>query len=505
MAGKVLFTVNSQDLYGEETLREASRQGEEIAQTLNSSGRLPPGVEFVFHGVVTTSDEALAAHKREAEGFIAHLTWNKTFSPAQMHTEGLLWTKASRKPFGVMHTQFFPTIPYDTLDQDYMNNNQDAHGGREYCHGLRQVGLPFAPFTGDWRKPEYQARIGRWVQQALAEGGAAVGATEDSRQVPFGDRERSLARTAVSNARSIRCVRFGGKMRQVHVTDGNPSAARVDHGWEVLDFGVGDLVDAVARVSRDETAALLRDWSRRLDMSCIAADPIKWEGIIDQVRLYLAIRAILRESRASAFTTSFQQTHGLRALPGLAVQMLMADGIGFGPEGDWKTACLGRLIHLALQAKGSGVAGWWTLMEDYIYDFDEEVILGSHMLEISTAAAGSKPVADVMQLTIGDSGYPARAIFDVKPDRAVNLCLLDMRSHWELVALPVQVIKGTPTPKLPTARAVYRPVKGSFTEAIDRCLLAGVCHHTVQASGLESPEIAALAASMSHTELRMLA
>jgi L-arabinose isomerase len=238
-------------------------------------------------------------------------------------------------------------------------------------------------------------------------------------------------------------------------------------------------------------------------MSCIAADPIKWEGVIDQARLYLAIRDILRNNKASAFTTSFQQTHGLRALPGLAAQMLMADGIGFGPEGDWKTACLGRLTHLALQAKGSG-AGWWTLMEDYIYDFEEEVILGSHMLEISTAAAGTKPVAEVMQLSIGDSGYPARAIFDVKADKALNICLLDMRSHWELVALPVQVVRGRPTPKLPTARAVYRPLNGSFTEAIDKCLLAGVCHHTVQASGLEAPEIAALAASMTNTELRLL-
>jgi L-arabinose isomerase len=503
MPAKVLFSVNSQDLYGPETLHEASQQGEEIARTLNSSGRLKD-VELVFHGVVTTSDESVAAHKRGAEdGFVAHLAWCKTFSPAQMHTEGLLWTRRSGRPFGVMHTQFVPTIPYDTLDQVYMNNNQDAHGGREYCHGLRQVGLQFTPFTGDWRNPGYQARIGKWAEQAVSGRVDVPGFADTAQQVGFGAAERSAAERAVAEARAIRCVRFGGKMRQVHVTDGNPSAARVDHGWEILDFGVGDLVEAVSRVQRDETAAVLRDWSQRLDMSCVAADPIKWEGVIDQARLYLAIGETLRQNKASAFTTSFQQTHGLRALPGLAVQVLMADGIGFGPEGDWKTACLGRLMHTVLQARQRG-SGWWTLMEDYIYDFEEEVVLGSHMLEISTAAAGTTPVADVMQLSIGDSGYPARAIFGVRADKAFNICLLDMRSHWELVALPVQVVTGKPTPKLPTARAVYTPANGSFTEAIDRCLLAGVCHHTVQVSGLNAPEIAALAASMVNTKLCLL-
>ena len=276
MPGKVLFTVNSQELYGAETLREASRQGEEMTRTLNSSGRLPDDVELVFHGVVKTSDEALAAHRRGAEGFVAHLAWCKTFSPAQMHTEGLLWTKGSGKPFGVMHTQFVPTIPYGTLDQAYMNNNQDAHGGREYCHGLRQVGLPFTPFTGNWRKPEYQARIGRWAQQALSGTVAGPSLAGTAQQVGFGEVERSLAQTTVANARSIRCVRFGGKMRQVHVTDGNPSAARVDHGWEVLDYGVGDLVEEVAKVDRDETAGVLRDWPG--DLICPASPPTQSNG-----------------------------------------------------------------------------------------------------------------------------------------------------------------------------------------------------------------------------------
>jgi L-arabinose isomerase len=503
MSGKVLFSVNSQDLYGPETLHEANRQGEEIARALNSSGHLPAEVELIFHGVVTNSEKSLEAHKRGGDGFVAHLAWCKTFSPAQMHTEGLLWTKRAGIPFGVLHTQFVPTIPADTLDQAYMNNNQDAHGGREYCHGLRQVGLPFIPFTGDWRKPELRARIGRWTQGVLSGRVHAAAFGSDARPGESNNGEPSPMRAAVARARGIRCVRFGGKMRQVYVTDGNPSAARVDHGWEVLDFGAGDLVDAVARVDRDETAAVLRDWAGRFDMSRVAADPIKWEGVIDQARLYLAVKSILRANQATAFTTSFEQTHGLKALPGLAVQVLMAEGVGFGPEGDWKTACLGRLAHLALEAKRA--SGSWSLMEDYVYDFEEGVILGSHMLEISTAAAGAKPVVDVMQLSIGDSGYPARAIFDVKPGMAFNMCLLDLRTHWEIVALPVEIVAWKPTPKLPTAKAVYRPVNAGFTDAIDRCLLAGVCHHTIQVSGLASGEIQELAAAMTNTVSRMLA
>jgi L-arabinose isomerase len=503
MSGKVLFSVNSQDLYGPETLHEANRQGEEIARSLNSSGHLPSGIEVIFHGVVTNSEKSLAAHRRGADGFLAQLAWCKTFSPAQMHTEGLLWTKRAGTPFGVLHTQFTPTIPADTLDQAYMNNNQDAHGGREYCHGLRQVGLQFTPFTGDWRKPEYQSRIGRWLQ-AVHSGSAPAPVPEKHAPEPGANGgEPSPMRAAVAKARGIRCVRFGGKMRQVHVTDGNPSAARVDHGWEVLDFGVGDLAGAVARVEREETATVLRDWARRFDMSRVAEDPIKWEGVIDQARLYLAIKSILRENHATAFTTSFEQTHGLRALPGLAVQVLMSEGIGFGPEGDWKTSCLGRLAHLALEAGGMS-SGWWSLMEDYVYDFVERVILGSHMLEISTAAAGTKPVIDVMQLSIGDSGYPARAIFDVKAGKAFNACLLDMRDHWELVALPVDILAWKPTPKLPTAKAVYRPVNGSFTDAIDQCLLAGVCHHTIQVSGLAAQDIREMAAAMTNTAGRLL-
>ena len=503
MVKSVLFTVNSQDLYGPETLREASEQGQEIAKQLNGSGQLPNEVELVFHGVVTNPDESLAAHRRGTEKCIAHLAWCKTFSPAQMHTEALFWTKRAGTPFGVLHTQFVPTIPYLTLDQAYMNNNQDAHGGREYCHGVRQVGLPFTPFAGDWREPEFRARIGQWIRSALAGTVAAAPLGETERDDGSDAAESSKARSVIAKARRIRCVRFGGKMRQVHVTDGNPSAARVDHGWEVLDFGAGDLAEAVSNVGRAEAAGVVRDWARAFDMSRIAADPIKWEGVIDQARLYIAAGTILRENNATAFTTCFQQTHGLRALPGLAVQKLMAEGIGFGPEGDWKTACLGRMMHLALEAKRPS-EGWWSLMEDYIYDFEEEVVLGSHMLEISTAAAAAKPVVDVMQLSIGDSGYPARAIFDVKSGKAFNICLLDMRTHWELIALPVEVIAWKATPELPTAKAVYRPIDGTFTSAIDRCLLAGVCHHVIQVSGLERKQIVALGAAMTNTICRLL-
>jgi len=313
---------------------------------------------------------------------------------------------------------------------------------------------------------------------------------------------------AVKEARGIRCLLIGGKMQWVTVTDGEAAQARVDHGWEIMHVGVGDLAEAVQEIAnslegRERVAAVVKDWTKRFDFGRINADPIKWESVIDQARLYLAIKGLLEQAEATAFTTCFHATHGLKALPGLASQILQLEGYGFGAEGDWKQACLGRQVHLTLKALGLPTA--WSFMEPYIWDLVGGRTLGSHMLEPSPAIATGTPVVDVFQLTIGKSGFPARLLFDAKPGPALDLCLLDLGDHWEVLIKAQEIVPCEPTPALPTAASLTKPAKGgNHTKLINATLVAGSCHHDVQVKDMTVDQAVAMVNNMPNTVARLL-
>ena len=501
----------SQTLYGPATLREAEQQGQEMVQALNDGGHLPHGVEVVWGCVVVDDQVSLAAQQAvlDNSGYIARIVWPKTFSPSEMHIPAFQAAKAAGTPVILMATQYRPEIPFATLDQPYMNNNQSAHGCPEVSNGARRAGLGITPVTGDWRSAECQNALGA-ILQTVIDGKYQPVKLEDvshAETVDLGKYQSIVA--SVKKDRGIRCLMIGGKMQWVTVTDGDAAQARVDHGWAVLHVGVGDLVAAVAKIAdsedgRGRVAAVLHDWTSRFDFSRINADPIKWESVIDQARLYLAIKDLLTQSGATAYTTCFHDTHGLKALPGLASQVLQTEGYGFGAEGDWKQACLGRLVHDTM--KGLGVVKpSWSFMEPYIWDLVGGRTLGSHMLEPSPAIATGTPIVDVFQLTIGDSGFPARLIFNSAPGPALDLCLLDLGDHWEVLIKAQDIVAGEPTPALPTANSLTVPAHGgNHAKLINATLVAGSCHHDIQVKDMTVEQAVAMANAMPNTIARVL-
>jgi L-arabinose isomerase len=507
---KVRFDVLSQMLYGPATLAEAEKQGREIVQALNDGGQLPPGVEVTWGCVVVDDQVSMAAQQAVMDdaNYIARILWPKTFSPSEMHIPAFEAATAAGTPLILFATQYKPEIPFATLDMNYMNNNQSAHGCPEVSNGARRAGASITPLTGNWRDKACQKAVGAVLQTVLDGKYKPVSLEQVSKDAKVDLSNYQPIAAAVKEARGIRCLMIGGKMQWVTVTDGDAAQARVDHGWAILHVGVGDLAEAVQDLAntlegREQVAAVVKDWKQRYDFGRIDADPIKWESVIDQARLYLAIKGLLKQANATAFTTCFHATHGLKALPGLASQMLQLEGYGFGAEGDWKQACLGRQVHLALKALGKPTA--WSFMEPYIWDLVGGRTLGSHMLEPSPALATGKPVVDVFQLTIGKSGFPARLIFDGAPGPALDLCLLDLGDHWEVLIKAVEIVPSEPTPALPTANTLTKPANGGcHSKLIDATLVSGSCHHDVQVKDMSVEQAVAMVNAMPNTVARVL-
>ncbi|MFM9920523.1 L-arabinose isomerase [Lacisediminihabitans sp. H27-G8] len=451
-SSEIWFLTGSQGLYGEETLAQVASQSQEIAAALGAATDIP--VTIVWKPVLTDSESIrrMALEANAADGVIGVIAWMHTFSPAKMWITGL---DLLRKPLLHLHTQANVELPWATIDMDFMNLNQAAHGDREFGYIQTRLGVARKTVVGHVSNPQVTARIGTWTRAA-----AGWAATHE-----------------------LKLARFGDNMRFVAVTEGDKTEAELQFGVQVNTWGVGDLVAAVDAASESDIDALVAEYAELYEVASeLLPGAEKHDSLRYGARIELGLRSFLEAGGFSAFTTSFEDLGGLRQLPGLAVQRLMADGYGFGAEGDWKTAVLVR----AAKVMGAGLPGGASLMEDYTYDLTpgQELILGAHMLEVCPSLTTSKPRLEVHPLGIGGREDPVRLVFDADAGPAVVVALSDMRDRFRLVANVVEVVDlPHPLPQLPVARAVWRP-EPDFATSAAAWLTAGAAHHTVMSTAL---------------------
>jgi L-arabinose isomerase len=440
------FITGSQDLYGEDTLKQVDRDSREIAAALDRSGAIP--VRIVFKPVLTTPESILSVclQANNNENCIGLITWMHTFSPARMWIAGL---KSLIKPFVHLHTQYNRDIPWNSIDMDFMNLNQSAHGGREFGFIASRLRIERKVVVGHWASPQVQEKLGVWLRAAAA----------------WHDWQKG------------RVARFGDNMREVAVTEGNKVSAQIQFGYAVSGYGVGDLVERVRSVSDAETEALMDTYEEFYEVPPDARKGGRLRtSLMEAARIEKGMRLFLEEGGFSAFTTTFEDLHGLAQLPGLAVQRLMADGYGFGAEGDWKTAALVR----AMKVISTGMEGGTSFMEDYTYHLhpDGMKVLGAHMLEVCPSIAEGRPAVEVHPLGIGGKADPARLVFDVASGPGVNASLMDMGNRFRLLVNPCDVVPAdAPLPNLPVARVVWQP-HPNLEVAAGAWILSGGAHHT---------------------------
>ncbi len=468
---EVWFATGSQHLYGEETLRQVAEQSQAIAAALDASDAVP--VRVVWKPVLTdkAAIRRLALEANADDRCIGVIAWMHTFSPAKMWIAGL---DALRTPLLHLHTQANVELPWATIDMDFMNLNQAAHGDREFGYIQTRLGVARKTVVGHVSDPAVQAKVGTWVRAAA--GWAAL--------------------------HELRLARFGDNMRDVAVTEGDKTEAELRFGVSVNTWGVNDLVAAVDEVPGADVDGLVAEYEDLYDVQPeLRRGGERHESLRYGARQELALLALLGSVGATAFTTTFEDLGALRQLPGLAVQRLMARGFGFGAEGDWKTALLVR----AAKVMGQGLPGGASLMEDYTYHLvpGEEVILGAHMLEICPTLTSARPSLEIHPLGIGGREDPVRLVFDTDPGPAVVVALSDMRDRFRLTANAVEVVPPlAPLPNLPVARAVWRPAPDLATSA-ECWLAAGAAHHTVMSTAVGVDAFADLAA-IAGTELLVI-
>lgn len=439
------FVTGSQHLYGPETLEEVAAHSKEIADNLAKDAKIP--FPIVFKPVVKTPDEIrqVCIDANSDDNCAGIITWMHTFSPAKMWIAGLAQL---RKPLLHLHTQYNRDIPWDSIDMDFMNTNQAAHGDREYGFIGARMGIARKVVVGHWQDSQVRARIGGWQRTAVAS----------------------------SESRQLKVARFGDNMRQVAVTEGDKVEAQIKFGWSVNGYGVGDLVARVNAVPQAEVEALLGEYAEKYDIVEEGRKPgAVRDAIAYQARIEIALKSFLQEGGFTAFTTTFEDLHGLEQLPGLAVQRLMEQGYGFAGEGDWKTAALTRLVKII----AGGVDT--SFMEDYTYHFEpgNELVLGAHMLEVCPTLAAGKPRIEVHPLGIGGKADPARIVFDGKGGSAINVSVIDMGNRFRMIVNEVEgVAVNKPMPKLPVARVLWKP-QPSLQQSAEAWILAGGAHHTV--------------------------
>ena len=464
------FVTGSQQLYGEATLRQVAANSQHISHALDRAAAVP--VKVVFKPVLTTP-EAIAQLCREANhaaSCVGLICWMHTFSPAKMWIAGL---SGLGKPFAHLHTQFNREIPWDTIDMDFMNLNQAAHGDREFGFICTRLRKNRAVVVGHWEDADVQEELGLWARAAAA----------------------------WADAQGAKLARFGDNMREVAVTEGDKVEAQVRFGYDVHGYGVGDLVRCVNQVTDAEAEELVEEY-----LDWYAAGPgtqgeAGARGLHAAAKIELGMRAFLAGGHFKAFTTSFEQLHGLEQLPGLAVQRLMADGYGFGAEGDWKTAALVR----AMKVMASGLAGGTSFMEDYTYHLAPGgmKVLGAHMLELCSSLADGKPSLEIHPLGIGGKADPARLVFNVSAGAAVNASIVDLGNRFRLIVNEVDVVKpDRDLPKLPVARALWLP-RPDLKVAAAAWIYAGGAHHTgfSQAFGAKALEMFAEMAGIEYVRI----
>jgi len=443
---EIWFLTGSQHLYGEETLEQVARNSRQIVESLDGSGKIPATV--VWKPTLTGPDaiEKVCLEASSAPNCVGVVTWMHTFSPAKMWIAGLT---RLQKPLAHLHTQFNRELPWGEIDMDFMNLNQSAHGDREYGFIGARLRLNRKIVVGHWQDPEVVDELAGWARSALA----------------------------MADSRKLKIARFGGmNMREVAVTGGDRVGAQIQLGWSVNGYAMGDLVGPIADVSEVAVSQLVQEYEETYTLAATARKGgAKHENVRYAARQELAISAFLEEGGFGAFTTTFEDLHGMKQLPGLACQRLMARGFGFGAEGDWKTAALVRLGNVMTAGRPGGVS----FLEDYTYHLvkGKERVLGAHMLEVSPSIADGKPSLEVHPLGIGGKADPARLVFDAKPGPAVNTTLVDMGGRMRMIVAELDVVKpDAPMPRLPTARAVYIP-RPDFRRGCQAWIEAGGAHH----------------------------
>ncbi|MGC3862950.1 L-arabinose isomerase [Micromonospora chersina] len=464
---EIWFLTGSQAMYGEDTLRQVAEQSRQIAAALHDSPQIPARV--VWKPVLTTSGDILrVCRDAAAQGAVGVIAWMHTFSPAKMWIAGL---DALRTPLLHLHTQANVLLPWDEIDMDFMNLNQAAHGDREFGFVQTRLGVARKTVAGHVSDPRVVSRVGAWARAAI--GWSAM--------------------------RSLRLARFGDNMRDVAVTEGDKVEAELRFGVSVNTYGVNDLVRVVGEVTDAQVDDLVKEYDDSYRMVPeLRTGGDRHESLRYAARLELGLRTFLEAGGFRAFTTNFEDLGGLRQLPGIAVQRLMADGYGFGGEGDWKTSVL---VH-TLKAMAVGVEGGTSFMEDYTYDLTpgRELVLGAHMLEVCPSIAADVPAVEIHPLSIGGREDPVRLVFDAEPGPAVVFGLADMGERFRLVANEVDVVPPPhPLRRLPVARAVWRP-RPHLAGSAEAWITAGAPHHTVLSRAVGVEELHDLA-EMSRTEL----
>ena len=443
---QVWFVTGSQHLYGEDVLEQVAEHSRKIAQALDESAKL--AVDVVFKPVLTTPDaiHQLCMEANTTHNCIGLITWMHTFSPAKMWIAGL---NALQKPFVHLHTQFNRDIPWSEIDMDFMNLNQSAHGGREFGFIGSRMRLARKVIVGHWQDEQVLADLDIWMRAACAR----------------------------HDAQDAKIARFGDNMREVAVTEGDKVEAQIRFGYAVNGYGVGDLVETVDAVGDGQIDDLVAEYEEKYSVSeSLQRGGRQRQALRVAARIELGMRAFLEAGKFKAFTTTFENLYGLEQLPGLAVQRLMADGYGFGAEGDWKTAALVR----AMKVMAAGLEGGTSFMEDYTYHLEagNMKVLGAHMLELCASIAEGRPALEMHPLSIGGKADPARLVFTVPTGPAVNASIMDMGNRFRMVVNKVEVVPpDAPLPKLPVARVVWVPEPNLKTAAA-AWILAGGAHHT---------------------------
>lgn len=459
---KLYFVVGSQDLYGEECLRQVAADAADMTAFLNE--KLQDTVSVELLPTVVDSETCIQDLRKASvdEDCIGVITWMHTFSPAKMWIKGL---QELRKPLLHLHTQHNEKLPYDSIDMDFMNLNQSAHGDREYGFILARLGIPHEVVSGFYQQDRVIAKIRRFAEVA----------------------------GAIHYSHHLRVASFGNNMREVAVTDGDRVESQIRYGWECNYYGVGDLVEIMEKVSEAEVDAKMAEYESRYTMKTDRTDAVR-----EQAKMEVALDRFLVKHQIGAFADTFQDLHGLKQLPGIAAQNLMAKGIGFGPEGDYKISALSAILMKMAEGR-KGATGF---IEDYTYDLSdgEEVELASHMLEVPPAFAAGKPEIQVHPLGIGGKEDPARLVFDGVTGDAIQVTMVDMGDRFRLICADIELVKQKEAmPKLPVARIMFRH-KPNFEIGTEGWCYAGGAHHSVISTALTRADIA-LFAKLTGTEL----
>ena len=457
-AFEIWFVTGSQHLYGDETLKKVAVHSQQIAKSFDENGQIP--VRIVYKPTVKSSEEIynVCQEANTTKNCIGIIAWMHTFSPAKMWIGGL---KILQKPLMHLHTQFNRDIPWESIDMDFMNLNQSAHGDREFGFMMSRMRLKRKVVVGHWADPDVMTQIGDWVRVAAG----------------------------WNDWQGAKFVRFGDNMRFVAVTEGDKVEAELKFGYSVNTHGIGDVVKIINEISDAEIDKLTAEYGEQYAVvPSLLKGGAHYSSIREAAKIELGLLAFLKDGNYKGFTDTFEDLHGLVQLPGIAAQRLMGQGYGFAAEGDWKTSALVR----AMKVMGSGLKGGNSFMEDYTYHFDPEnpMVLGSHMLEICESIAEGKAKCEIHPLGIGGKADPVRLVFNVVAGLALNASIVDMGNRFRLLVNEVEAVAPPHNlPNLPVARVLWKPYPDLKTGCA-AWIIAGGAHHTCYSQNLTSGQLA---------------